>query len=174
MGKSTRRFGIIKKNMIEFEKVEYRLDTADPNMIMERKCLFCGHYYLMKQFIESQYWRLWLVWYFWWETNTNEESKFVCLANKNEPCRIWVTANHCLNKVLDKVKLVLKNKVSGCITLHIVPISIYRSSHPEMFLEKVFWKHAGNLQENAHAGVCNTSAWVFSCKFAPYFQNIFF
>lgn len=30
MGKSTRRFGIIKKNMIEFEKVEYRLDMADP------------------------------------------------------------------------------------------------------------------------------------------------
>ena len=44
-------------------------------------------------------------------------------------------------------------------------------------LEKVFWKYAANLQENVHAEVrfywnC-TSAWVFSCKFAAYFQNTF-
>ena len=40
--------------------------------------------------------------------------------------------------------------------------------------EKVFWKYAANLQENTHAEVWNrTSAWVFSCKFAVYFQNTF-
>ena len=32
--------------------------------------------------------------------------------------------------------------------------------------EKLFWKYAANLQEN-------TSARLFSCKFAAYFQKIF-
>ena len=43
--------------------------------------------------------------------------------------------------------------------------------------EKVFWKYAANLQENTHAKLRfywnHTSAWVFSCKFAACFQNIF-
>ena len=30
---------------------------------------------------------------------------------------------------------------------------LFRSSHPEVFLEKVFWKYAANLQENTHAEV---------------------
>ena len=47
--------------------------------------------------------------------------------------------------------------------------------------EEVFWKYAANLQENTHAEVCkvakqlywnHTSAWLFFCKFAAYFQNI--
>ena len=43
------------------------------------------------------------------------------------------------------------------------------------YYEKVFWKYAVNLQENTHAEVWNhTSAWLFSCKFAAYFQNTFF
>ena len=29
----------------------------------------------------------------------------------------------------------------------------FRSSHPEVFLEKVFWKYVANLQENTHAKV---------------------
>ena len=32
-------------------------------------------------------------------------------------------------------------------------MSLYRSSHPEVFLSKVFWKYAANLQENTHAEV---------------------
>ena len=51
--------------------------------------------------------------------------------------------------------------------------------------EKVFWKYAANLQENAHAEVwfqesClsqlywyHTSPWVFSCKVPEYLQSIF-
>ena len=43
--------------------------------------------------------------------------------------------------------------------------------------EKVFWQYAANLQENTYAEVRfywnHTSAWVFSCKFAAYFQNTF-
>ena len=31
--------------------------------------------------------------------------------------------------------------------------STSRSSHPEVFLEKVFWKYIANLQENTHAEV---------------------
>ena len=35
------------------------------------------------------------------------------------------------------------------------------------------WKYAANLQENTHAEVWfHTSAWVFSGKFAAYFQDI--
>ena len=40
----------------------------------------------------------------------------------------------------------------------------------------MFWKFAANLQENTHAlQLCwnRTSAWVFSYKFAAYFQNTF-
>ena len=38
--------------------------------------------------------------------------------------------------------------------------------------KKMFWKYVANLQENTHAEVWfQTSAWVFSCKFAAYFQN---
>ena len=40
--------------------------------------------------------------------------------------------------------------------------------------KKVLRKYAANLQENTHAEVqSHTSAWVFSCKFAAYFQKIF-
>ena len=42
----------------------------------------------------------------------------------------------------------------------------------------MFWKYAANLQENTHVEVQlywnHASAWVFSCKFATYFQNTFF
>ena len=41
-------------------------------------------------------------------------------------------------------------------------------------LEKVCWKYAANLLENTHTEEWNhTSAWVFSHKFAAYFQNTF-
>ena len=42
---------------------------------------------------------------------------------------------------------------------------------------KVFWKYVADLLENTHVEVWfqqkwnHTSAWVFSCKFAAYFQN---
>ena len=54
-----------------------------------------------------------------------------------------------------------------------------------MFLKKSILKYAANLQENTHArGVIpiklqsnfteiTALAWVFSCKFAAYFQNTF-
>ena len=50
-----------------------------------------------------------------------------------------------------------------------------RSSHAEVFLRKMARKYAANLQENTHAEVRfnHTSAWVFSCKVAAHFQNIF-
>ena len=42
--------------------------------------------------------------------------------------------------------------------------------------EKVFWKYTANLQQNTHAEIWfywnHISAWVFSRKFAAYFQNI--
>ena len=44
----------------------------------------------------------------------------------------------------------------------------------------MFWKYAANLQENIHAEVLKShlgmamNTRVFSCKFAAYFQNIFF
>ena len=37
--------------------------------------------------------------------------------------------------------------------------------------ENAFWKQAGNLQDNTQCYF--TSAWVFSCKFAVYYQNNF-
>ena len=48
----------------------------------------------------------------------------------------------------------------------------------------MFWKYAANLQQNTHVECDSnkvikqiywngTSAWVFSCKFAAYFQNTF-
>ena len=42
------------------------------------------------------------------------------------------------------------------------------------YSEKVFWKYTANLQEHTHAKVRNhTTAWVFSFRFAVYFQNTF-
>ena len=59
-----------------------------------------------------------------------------------------------------------------------IPDKTNKSSRPEVFLEngvpKICRKFTG---ENIVAlkVYCNlTSAWVFSCKFAAYFQNIFF
>ena len=47
--------------------------------------------------------------------------------------------------------------------------------------KKVFWKYAANLHDNTYAEMWfqkqlywnHTSAWVFSGKFAAYFQNTF-
>ena len=50
--------------------------------------------------------------------------------------------------------------------------------------EKAFWKYAANLQEQNMQQIYkfkvakqrywnHTSVWVFSCKFAAYFQNTF-
>ena len=53
--------------------------------------------------------------------------------------------------------------------------STYRSSPPEMFLEKVFGKYAANLHDNTHAK-CDfneVAKQLLSCKFAAYFQNTF-
>ena len=40
----------------------------------------------------------------------------------------------------------------------------------------MFWRYPANLQEKTHAEVwCSEfSAWVFSCKFAAFFQNTFY
>ena len=59
-----------------------------------------------------------------------------------------------------------------------------RSSHPERVLGKVFWRYTAHLHESIHAEVQfnkatkelywnHTLTWVFSCKFAAYFQNGF-
>ena len=55
-------------------------------------------------------------------------------------------------------------------------------AHQRYSSEKVFWKYAADLQENTNAEARfqskelywnHTSAWVFSCKFTAYFQNLF-
>ena len=58
---------------------------------------------------------------------------------------------------LQKIKIIFgcKSKTSA--------ITLFNSSHPELLYEKValqlYWNH--------------TSTWLFSCKFAAYFQNTF-
>ena len=55
------------------------------------------------------------------------------------------------------------------IGLLIPGAALQRSSNTKMS-----WKYAASLQENTHAVVrFHTSAWVFSRKFAVYFQNAF-
>ena len=65
---------------------------------------------------------------------------------------------------------------------HYTEAALQKSSY-----KNVFWNYAANLQENIHAEVlcCNiheaakqryrnsTSAWIFSCKFVPYFKSTF-
>ena len=48
-----------------------------------------------------------------------------------------------------------------------VQFVIFSSSRSEVFLVKSVLKYAVNLQEN-------TSAWMFSSKFAAYFRNTFY
>ena len=54
---------------------------------------------------------------------------------------------------------------------------IAKSSPPQCSYQKLFWKYAANVQENIRAEVwfqwSHTSASLFSCKFATYFQNTF-
>ena len=52
----------------------------------------------------------------------------------------------------------------------------YRSSHPEVFLEKGVPKICNKFTgENPRRSVTSIhfSAWVFTCKFAAYFQKTF-
>ena len=63
---------------------------------------------------------------------------------------------------------------------------VYRSSPPQVFLEKVVLKNGQQIYKKTHMPKCDfnnfalqlywnyTSAWVFSCKFAAYFQNTFY
>ena len=80
-----------------------------------------------------------------------------------------------------RVCLLIKLQASGKVMLdeeptwkgfHLTEAAIQRCSY-----KKVFWKIAANSQENTHAEVrtseVRTSAWMFSCKFAAYFQNTF-
>ena len=46
-------------------------------------------------------------------------------------------------------KLLLDLRKRECLKL----FENVRSSHQEVFLEKVFWKYPANLQENTHAEV---------------------
>ena len=53
-----------------------------------------------------------------------------------------------------------------------------RSIHPEVFLEKgvlkIYSKFAGEHPWRSAISInLHISAWVFSCKFVAYFQNIF-
>ena len=48
----------------------------------------------------------------------------------------------------------------------------YRSCHPEVFLGKGVLKMWSNIAKQLYWNC--TSVWVFSCKFAAYFQNTFF
>ena len=59
--------------------------------------------------------------------------------------------------------------------------SICRHRHPEVFLRKGVCKFTGEYPYRSMTSIkllCNkvvrTSAWVFSCKFAAYFQNTFY
>ena len=42
----------------------------------------------------------------------------------------------------------------------------FRNSHPEVFLGKVFWKYAANLQDNTHAGVLFQQGCFATCTSA--------
>ena len=78
-------------------------------------------------------------------------------------------------------------KICWCGYYNIFIIHISKSLSSEAAtqgssLKKVFWKYAAELQESTHAEVWinkvalhwnRISAWVFSCKFAVYFQNTF-
>ena len=93
---------------------------------------------------------------------------------------------HYLSITLDKIALQIQSKFRSWLKFHSLAEleKSYTSSRPEVFLKKVFQKYAANLQENIHTE-CDfnnvalelywnrTLAWVFSCKFAAYFQNIF-
>ena len=52
-----------------------------------------------------------------------------------------------------------KQLVRDYIEVYLGPCQKVRSSHPEVFLKQLYWNR--------------TSACVFSCKFAAYFQNTF-
>ena len=60
-------------------------------------------------------------------------------------------------------------------------IPTFRHSHPEVFLVKgvlkIYRKFAGGHPYRSVISIKfqnHTSAWVFSCKFAAYFQNTFY
>ena len=85
-------------------------------------------------------------------------------------------------------KTYLKTSINGSCTLHVKSFDLFRSSHTEVFLGKGvleiwskftgehprcdFNKVAKQLYSN-HTYWNHTSAWVFSCKFAAYFQITF-
>ena len=49
----TGKFEMIKNSMIEL--INCAFDMTNSNIITKRRCIFCGHYYLMKQFMRNPY-----------------------------------------------------------------------------------------------------------------------
>ena len=79
-------------------------------------------------------------------------------------------------------------EITIAVEFHGLYLTSYRSSHPEVFLGKgvlkICSKFTGEHPCRSAISIklqCNfieialnrTSAWVFSCKFSEYFQNIF-
>ena len=69
------------------------------------------------------------------------------------------------------------NNVKLIFYIHKKNPTLFRSSHPEVFLEKgdlkIYSKFTGEHSCQSAIYWNHTSAWVFSRKFAAYFQNIF-
>ena len=66
------------------------------------------------------------------------------------------------------------------VTPPCLPFATFTSSHPEVFLEKGVLKICGKFTGSHTCRsvislklLNHTSTWVFSCKFAAYFQNTF-
>ena len=73
-----------------------------------------------------------------------------------------------------------QKKISGSLSVRTPTTIDIRSSRPEVLLEKgplkICSKFTGEQPFRSVISVkllCNTSVWVFSCKFAAYFQNTF-
>ena len=78
------------------------------------------------------------------------------------------------------IEIALRHGCSPTDLAHILRIPFSKNTfekgvHPQVFLKKVFWKYAANLQENTHEVWValqlywnHTSPWVFSCKFVVY------
>ena len=125
-----------------------------------------------------------------WFLVHREESYFIWAELPFLVCHLYFQFLHLLLQVNDR-KIFLANGAADFIN---GPNILLRKQskklgHSEAAVQrcsqkKMFWKNAANLQESTHDEVQfqwifkqlywnHTLAWMFSCKFAAYFQNIF-
>ena len=111
-------------------------------------------------------------WYYW----------FNCDILKKITNFFEITANFRLKEIFWIVLFLLLKYLQWKWLLFIYPmLPVFRSSHPEVFFRKgvlkICSKFTGEHPCRSAISIkllwnC-TSAWVFSCKFASYFQNTF-